>query len=91
MSVRSPDAAQRAALAAWCAADPGSMLCVGPGSAEQRYTLHRVRDTREVTPKEKAPTRWGKDRAGPFLSGRISRTSACTAPGLIVQVVTLSA
>src|SRR5258708_18539951 len=26
-SRRSPDAAQRAALAAWCAADPGSMCC----------------------------------------------------------------
>src|ERR1700719_4624730 len=38
MAVRSPDAAQRAALAAWCAADPGSMHApkVGPGSAEQR-------------------------------------------------------
>jgi len=40
-----PDAAQYAAFAAWCAADPGS-IGVGPGSAEQRYTLHRVRDTR---------------------------------------------
>src|ERR1700684_641545 len=29
-----------------CAADPGSTASVGPGSAEQRYTLHRVRDTR---------------------------------------------
>ena len=26
LSTRSPDAAQRAALAAWCAADPGSIL-----------------------------------------------------------------
>ena len=37
---RSPDAAQRAAFAAWCAADPGSIvpltLRMGPGSAEQR-------------------------------------------------------
>src|SRR6266849_9248649 len=37
-------------LAAWCAADPGPGLrllwsVVGPGSAEQRCTLHRVRDT----------------------------------------------
>jgi len=33
-------------FAAWCVADPGSMLAaMGPGSAEQRYTLHRVRDT----------------------------------------------
>src|SRR5258707_14578266 len=34
-----PDAAQRAVLAAWCAADPGPIpiqLRVGPGSAEQR-------------------------------------------------------
>jgi hypothetical protein len=48
---RSPDAAQRAALAARCAADPGSILLrttavqIGPGSAKQRCTLHRVRDT----------------------------------------------
>ena len=27
MSRRAPDAAQRAALAAWCAADPGPILC----------------------------------------------------------------
>jgi hypothetical protein len=27
--LRAPDAAQRAALAAWCAADPGSMLRAG--------------------------------------------------------------
>src|SRR5579872_1512748 len=53
--LRSPDAAQRAATAAWCAADPGStarvvatLLMIGPGSAKQRYTLHRVRDTRIV-------------------------------------------
>jgi len=43
--LRSPDAAQCAVFAAWCAADPGS-IGVGHGSAEQRYTLHRVRDTR---------------------------------------------
>src|SRR5580704_17737809 len=31
---------------AWCAADPGSMLLVGPGSAEQREEApHRVRYT----------------------------------------------
>jgi hypothetical protein len=28
----------------WCAADPGP-IAIGPGSAEQRFTLHRVRDT----------------------------------------------
>ena len=35
-------------FAAWCAADPGSIgsVTIGPGSAEQRYTLHRVRDTK---------------------------------------------
>ncbi|NOJ38838.1 hypothetical protein [Bradyrhizobium australiense] len=32
--MRSPDAAQRAAFAAWCAADPGSMRGLGPGSEE---------------------------------------------------------
>src|SRR3981189_2818839 len=41
--LRSPDAAQ-------CAADPGSIdwsgVLVGPGSAVQRYTLYRVRDTK---------------------------------------------
>jgi hypothetical protein len=34
-----------------CCADPGSIAepvsIMGPGSAEQRDTLHRVRDTRE--------------------------------------------
>jgi hypothetical protein len=48
MGGRSPDAAQRAALAAWCAADPGSIRrgSLGPGSAERREeALHRVRDT----------------------------------------------
>jgi hypothetical protein len=36
--LRAPDAAQRAAFAAWCAADPGSMrgLPMGPGSAVHR-------------------------------------------------------
>jgi hypothetical protein len=29
-STRSPDAAQRAALAAWCAADPGSIVPLAP-------------------------------------------------------------
>jgi hypothetical protein len=34
-------------LAAWCAADPGSITVVmGPGSAKHRFALHRVRDTR---------------------------------------------
>jgi hypothetical protein len=37
LEIRAPDAVQRAA-------DPGSTN-VGPGSAEQRLTLHRVRDT----------------------------------------------
>jgi hypothetical protein len=39
---RSPDAAQRAAVAAWCAADPGPIFLwsrLGPGSA-----VHRRRD-----------------------------------------------
>jgi hypothetical protein len=53
---RSPDAAQRAALAERCAAEPGSRfsrdgLNRGPGSAKQRfakcYALHRARDTQE--------------------------------------------
>jgi len=36
-------------FAAWCAADPASTrVVVGPGSAEQRYTLHRVRDTHSL-------------------------------------------
>src|SRR6267378_8700935 len=52
--VRAPDAAQRAALAAWCAADPGPILIgesMGPGSAEQREeALHRVRDTKHLFP-----------------------------------------
>jgi hypothetical protein len=47
MRLRSPDAAQRAAFAAWCAADPGSTgIVIGPGSAKQRFALRRVRDTR---------------------------------------------
>ena len=37
-------------FAARCAADPGSIFRVGPGSAEHRYTMHRVRDTREGAP-----------------------------------------
>src|SRR5260370_3411940 len=46
--LRSPDAAQRVALAAWCAADPGSMFSRGWVPALRRtveVTLHRVRDT----------------------------------------------
>jgi hypothetical protein len=45
---RAPDAAQRAALAAWCTTDPGSIL-FGRGSrlcGAARDALHRVRDTR---------------------------------------------
>jgi len=42
--MRSPDAAQRAALAAWCAADPGSSWWV-PALRSSVTTLHRVRDT----------------------------------------------
>src|SRR6185437_15201060 len=47
--LRAPDAAQRAALAAWCAADPGSTferLPMGPGSAvhrEERCTASGTR------------------------------------------------
>jgi hypothetical protein len=44
--VRAPDAAQRAALAAWWAADPGPIFgTMGPGSAERHFVPHRVRDT----------------------------------------------
>src|SRR3954470_22639661 len=48
-----------------CAADPGSMLCgeVGPGSAEERYTLHRVRDMR--APYARVPVN-GKLPIGPM-------------------------
>src|SRR5712692_6323778 len=52
MRWRAPDAAQRAALAAWCAADPGSILHSASSwvpalrcTAEE--ALHRVRDTKE--------------------------------------------
>jgi hypothetical protein len=34
-----------------CAADPGSITVMGPGSAKHRFALHRVRDTESVTPK----------------------------------------
>src|SRR6202790_2998131 len=38
-------------LAAWCAADPGSIdMGGGPGSAEHRFALHRVRDTHPPIP-----------------------------------------
>src|SRR5260370_1020343 len=46
--LRSPDAAQRVALAAWCAADPGSMFSRGWVPALRRtvaVTLHRVPET----------------------------------------------
>jgi hypothetical protein len=61
---RAPDAAQRAAVAAWCAADPGHMCCrqrlcipglpssvTGPVGIASR-TLQRVRDARctDLTP-----------------------------------------
>src|ERR1700761_8587600 len=50
--LRAPDAAQRAALAAWCAADPGPIpRALGPGSAEQHCVLHRVRDTNRLLPR----------------------------------------
>jgi hypothetical protein len=35
--IRVPDAAQRAELTAWCAANPGPMDLVDPGSAAQRH------------------------------------------------------
>jgi hypothetical protein len=51
---RSPDAAQRAALAAWCAADPGSIVPLAPwwipALRSSARALHRVRDTRNVLP-----------------------------------------
>src|SRR6185437_14820724 len=44
--LRSPDAAQRAGLAAWCAADPGAIRVDGSRlSAERHFAPHRVRDT----------------------------------------------
>jgi hypothetical protein len=53
-STRSPDAAQRAALAAWCAADPGSIVPLArgwvPALRSSARALHRVRDTRNVLP-----------------------------------------
>ncbi|WP_430715317.1 DUF4880 domain-containing protein [Rhodopseudomonas pseudopalustris] len=36
-----PDAAQRAALAAWCAADPGHRYSVGAARAALRLTTAR--------------------------------------------------
>src|SRR5258708_3165793 len=48
---RSPDAAQRAARAARCSADPGSIDQVGilgPGSAKRYCVPHRVRDTAQA-------------------------------------------
>jgi hypothetical protein len=47
-ATRSPDAAQRAALAAWCAADPGPTCAYrhrSRPSGAARRALHRVRDT----------------------------------------------
>src|SRR5215207_2634852 len=64
------------------AADPGPIpldqKSVGPGSAEQRYVLHRVRDTRALNTKKTPP---GGNAGRGLLSGRNSRTSACAAPG----------
>src|SRR6266852_4924183 len=52
-AARSPDAAQRAAVAAWCAADPGPIslgdVVVGPGSAEQREERCTASGTRYYT------------------------------------------
>jgi hypothetical protein len=49
VSLLAPDAAQRAALAAWCAADPGPMPAVRKYGSRlcgaARRELHRVRDT----------------------------------------------
>ena len=53
---RSPDAAQRAALAAWCAARPGSIDELGPGSAGSasktrvNALMHATLRDRHVTP-----------------------------------------
>jgi hypothetical protein len=44
-SLSCPDAAQREA-----AARPGPMMVVGPGSAEEHFVLHRVRETEAITP-----------------------------------------
>src|SRR5258706_1376026 len=56
--VRSPDAAQRAALAAWCAADPGSIaplaLLQVPALRSSTRVLHRVRDTRGICSRRRA-------------------------------------
>src|SRR5574340_1139879 len=54
---RAPDAAQHAALAEWCAAEPGPRLLStfeksrnrGPGSAVHHFALHRARDTKLST------------------------------------------
>jgi hypothetical protein len=78
-SARAPDAAQRAAFAAWCAADPGPMCVAGPGSAEQRCTLHRVRDTRlnvawGVKPLARCPRRKAE------FSQPLQSVSACPPP-----------
>jgi hypothetical protein len=59
-SVRSPDAAQRGALAPWCAADPGSIstkngsrVCGAAYRTMLRIagiTLHRARDANAYRP-----------------------------------------
>ena len=86
LSLRSPDAAQHEAVRCRAGVHAGRS---GSGSAEQRCTLHRVRDTRESH--KKKPRSGGGKPGGAFLSGRCSRTSACAAPGLIVQVATPAA
>src|ERR1700683_5430293 len=52
---RSPDAAQRRCIFGTLSVDLWRVALpirgpIGPGSAEQRYTLHRVRDTRHTSP-----------------------------------------
>src|SRR5258708_20712566 len=39
-------------FAAWCAADPGSIECMGPGSAEQREECCTASGTRGSSPRE---------------------------------------
>src|SRR5436853_641572 len=83
---RSPDAVQRAALAAWCTADPGSIvypeLRLGPGSAvhrEERCTASGTRELRNVdifTDRARGACHRAGRRLDPL--GRLSETTILT-------------
>jgi hypothetical protein len=57
VAVRSPDAARRAALAAWCTADPGPRADASVGPGREAVLRTASRPGHDTSPNKKSPDR----------------------------------